>query len=213
VALIISGGHTMLLDVAAAGSYRTLGSTRDDAAGEAFDKVGKMLGLPYPGGPEVEQMAKTGDPTAYDFPRSMMKDKSLDFSFSGLKTAVLYTLTDRNPADGTPRDEDLPDLCASFQQAVIDILIHKALRAAQLCEHRTIALSGGVSLNRALRDNFADACCKAGIELLTADPKWCTDNAAMIGAAAWYRLRDHGPMGLDTGALPNLRLVTNETVS
>src|SRR5690606_2204103 len=119
VALIVSGGHTLLLDVEGPSRYRKLGGTRDDAAGEAFDKVAKMLGLPYPGGPEIEKVAKGGNPAAFTFPRSMMKQPGFEFSFSGLKTAVLYTLSERDPQTGLPAPNDLSDLCASFQQAVI----------------------------------------------------------------------------------------------
>lgn len=209
IALIVSGGHTLLLDVEKPGSYRKLGSTRDDAAGEAFDKVAKMLGLPYPGGPEIEKTATTGDPTAFAFPRSMLKDPGLDFSFSGLKTAVLYTLTDRNPDHGTPHLDDLPDLCASFQQAVIDVLVAKSLKAAKRANRTAIALSGGVSLNRTLRQAFATACAKQGISLITADPALCTDNAAMIAFAALvqHQLGHRSPLDQDID--PNLPLTTS----
>ena len=181
VALIVSGGHTLLLDVACAGGYIQLGGTRDDAAGEAFDKVGKMLGLPYPGGPEVEILARDGNPSAYAFPRSMLHDGHLDFSFSGLKTAVLYTLQ-REAGSAC-----LADVAASFQQAVIDILVGKALAAAHHCGRRKVALSGGVSLNNVLRRAFTQACGRAGLELVLATPSLCTDNAAMIGFAALLR--------------------------
>ncbi len=207
LALIVSGGHTLLLDVAGASDYRKLGTTRDDAAGEAFDKVAKMLGLPYPGGPEIEKTAAGGRPDAFDFPRSMLRDPGLDFSFSGLKTAVLYTLTDRNPEDGTPLPDDLPDLCASFQQAVIDVLVAKSLRAAKRAGRDTLALSGGVSLNRALREAFAGACRDAGLELLTADPSLCGDNAAMIAFAALLRAHRGHRSALDADIHPNLPLV------
>ncbi|GAA5481676.1 tRNA (adenosine(37)-N6)-threonylcarbamoyltransferase complex transferase subunit TsaD [Haloferula sargassicola] len=206
VALIVSGGHTLLLDVEGPGRYRKLGTTRDDAAGEAFDKVAKMLGLPYPGGPEIEKTAMGGRPTAFDFPRSMLKDRSFDFSFSGLKTAVLYTLTDRHPESGTPRPEDLPDLCASFQQAVIDVLVTKTLKAARHAGRGTIALSGGVSLNSTLRRDFQRACEQAGYRLLTADPGLCTDNAAMIGFAALLRHAEGRSSPLSEPIDPNLPL-------
>jgi N6-L-threonylcarbamoyladenine synthase len=206
LALIVSGGHTLLLDVRGAGDYRRLGSTRDDAAGEAFDKVAKMLGLPYPGGPEIERTARAGDPAAFDFPRSMLKDPGLDFSFSGLKTAVLYTLTDRNPADGTPLAADLPDLCASFQQAVVEVLVEKSLRAARREGHRLIAVSGGVSLNGALRDRLAAGCRAAGLDWLAADPHLCTDNAAMIAFAALLRHFAGDASPLDADIDPNLPL-------
>jgi len=200
LALIVSGGHTLLLEVTAPGRYRKLGGTRDDAAGEAYDKVGKMLGLPYPGGPEIEKAARTGNPAAYPFPRSMLHDPHLDFSFSGLKTAVLYTL------QREPSPPAVNDLAASFQQAVIDILVGKTLRAAQQTGHRTIALSGGVSLNRALRDSFADACQRRGLTLATAPPQLCTDNAAMIAFAALLRHLAGESSPLDGDIHPNLPL-------
>ena len=201
VALIVSGGHTLLLDVAGPGSYRKLGSTRDDAAGEAFDKVGKMLGLPYPGGPEIERVARTGDPSTYDFPRSMLNDPHLDFSFSGLKTAVLYTL--QREASPVP----VADLAASFQQAVVEILVGKALKAVKRSGKRVLALSGGVSLNGALRAAFGKACAPRGIDLLTAPPGLCTDNAAMIAFAALLRHLSGEHSALVEDIHPNLPLV------
>lgn len=207
VALIVSGGHTLLLDVESPGQYRKLGTTRDDAAGEAFDKVAKMLGLPYPGGPEIERTAATGNPAAFDFPRSMMKEPGFDFSFSGLKTAVLYTLTDRQPESGQPTADDLPDLCASFQQAVIDVLVKKTLKAAKHAGRTAIALSGGVSLNRTLRRHFEEACTRNHLTLHTAEPGLCTDNAAMIGFAALLRHEAGQASPLDAPIDPNLPLV------
>lgn len=201
LSLIVSGGHTLLLDVAGPGRYRKLGSTRDDAAGEAFDKVGKMLGLPYPGGPEIEQAALGGNASAYDFPRSMLHDPHLDFSFSGLKTAVLYTL---QRATGPPA---VADLAASFQQAVIEILVGKTLRAATQTGHRLVALSGGVSLNRAVRAAFAEACDRRGLGLAIAPPVLCTDNAAMIAFAALLRHLAGESSPLDGDIHPNLPLV------
>ncbi|MBB5351028.1 N6-L-threonylcarbamoyladenine synthase [Haloferula luteola] len=206
LALIVSGGHTLLLDVAGPGRYQKLGSTRDDAAGEAFDKVAKMLGLPYPGGPEIEKAAATGNPAAFDFPRSMMKEPGFDFSFSGLKTAVLYTLTDRQPATGQVQIGDLPDLCASFQQAVIDVLLRKSLAAARHAGRQTLALSGGVSLNRTLRGQFEQACLQEDLALHTASPGLCTDNAAMIGFAGLLRTFENRFSPLDSPIDPNLPL-------
>ena len=205
-ALVISGGHTLLLDVRGPGQYRLLGRTRDDAAGEAFDKVGKMLGLPYPGGPEVEAMARGGNPAAFAFPRSMIHEPNFDFSFSGLKTAVLYTLRDLNPADGTAPPDRIPDLCASFQQAVGEVLVAKTLRAARESKHRVIALSGGVSMNQHVRAAFEAATRKAGLRLALAPPALCTDNAAMIAFAALLRsfLGESSP--LDQDIHPNLPL-------
>ncbi len=201
VALIVSGGHTLLLDVSGAGTYQKLGGTRDDAAGEAFDKVGKMLGLPYPGGPEIERRARDGNPTAYALPRSMLHDAHLDFSFSGLKTAVLYTL------QREAGQVSVADVAASFQQAVIEILVGKTLKAAQRSGRRKVALSGGVSLNQALRGAFAQACAGAGLELLLAAPWLCTDNAAMIGFAALLRHIAGESSPLDGDIHPHLPLV------
>jgi N6-L-threonylcarbamoyladenine synthase len=201
LSLIVSGGHTLLLDVAAPSRYRKLGGSRDDAAGEAYDKVGKLLGLPYPGGPEIERAALSGNPAAYDFPRSMLHDPHLDFSFSGLKTAVLYTLQRENG------NVSVPDVAASFQQAVIEILVGKTLRAARQAERKLIAISGGVSLNKALRTAMKTACEKSGFELVIAQPDFCTDNAAMIAFAALLRHLggESSPLGEDIH--PNLPLV------
>lgn len=206
VALIVSGGHTLLLDVEGPGCYTKLGGTRDDAAGEAFDKVAKMLGLPYPGGPEIERTAMGGNREAFAFPRSMMKEPGFEFSFSGLKTAVLYTLSERNPDTGLPFPEDLPDLCASFQQAVTDVLVAKSVRAAKQARRGTLALSGGVSLNKTLRAAFESACHREGIRLATAEPGLCTDNAAMIGFAAMLHAFDGRSSPLDADIDPNLPL-------
>lgn len=201
LALIVSGGHTLLLDVEGAGRYRKLGGTRDDAAGEAYDKVGKMLGLRYPGGPEIEKAAVTGNPKAYDFPRSMLHEPHLDFSFSGLKTAVLYTLQRETGA------LSVPDLAASFQQAVIDILVQKTLRAAKQAGRRRIALSGGVSLNQALRRAFTEAAAREGFEISVAPPAFCTDNAAMIAFAGLLRHLAGESSPLCDDIHPNLPLV------
>lgn len=201
VALIVSGGHTLLLDVDGPGLYQKLGGTRDDAAGEAFDKVGKMLGLSYPGGPEIEKLAQTGNSAAYDFPRSMVHEMHLDFSFSGLKTAVLYTL---QREEGS---HSVPDIAASFQQAVIDVLVRKTLRAARQTGRKRIALSGGVSLNVALRGALRSACEQEGIELSVALPKFCADNAAMIAFAALLRFLSGESSPLDGDIHPNLPLV------
>jgi N6-L-threonylcarbamoyladenine synthase len=183
IALVVSGGHTMIIENKGFGEYGLIGKTLDDAAGEAFDKVAKMLQLPYPGGPEIENCASmgNGDVKAYQFPRSMLKKPHFDFSFSGLKTAVLYTLSELDTDEGKPRDEDLPDLCASFQQAVIDVLVAKTMRAVKERKFTKLSISGGVSCNKALRAAFADACGEVGVELLICSQHLSTDNAAMIG--------------------------------
>jgi N6-L-threonylcarbamoyladenine synthase len=199
LALIVSGGHTMLVEIESVGRYRLLGQTQDDAAGEAFDKVGKLLGLPYPGGPNVNRIAVGGNPTAHDFPRSMLDSGDFNFSFSGLKTSVRYLL----PKLTTP---NLPDLCASFQEAIVDVLVEKSIRAAAAVRRRVIALSGGVSCNTRLREKMSAACKRWGLELLIAEPSLCTDNAAMIGYVAALKLAHGESTSLITDIDPNLRL-------
>ncbi len=200
LALIVSGGHTMLVHARDLGDYRLLGRTIDDAAGEAFDKVGRLLGLPYPGGPEIEARARTGDPASFPFPRSM--PRGLDFSFSGLKTAVRYTLPDLEDLDS-----QLANLCASFQQAVIDVLVGKALRAARQADCKLVALSGGVSCNRALRQGLREACRQAGLDFLPCPPNLSTDNAAMIAFAALLHLQRGATGDFREDIDPNLPLV------
>lgn len=199
VGLIVSGGHTLLMQVAGAGNYKRLGSTRDDAAGEAFDKVGKMLGLPYPGGPEIEKVARGGDPQTFDFPRSMMQGGELDFSFSGLKTAVLYTLQKN-------ADVKIADIAASFQVAAVEVLVEKTMRAVKASRADLVGISGGVSLNQAVRTAFTNRCAKEGIELAIADAGVCTDNAAMIAFAGLLKFLSGKTDTLDGDIDPNLKL-------
>lgn len=224
VALIVSGGHTLLVEVRGIGDYKILGRTVDDAAGEAFDKVAKLLGLGYPGGPVIEDRAKKGDPKKFDLPRSMLNSGDLNFSFSGLKTAMRYLLpkliipreaersSDENfkvrpRAPSTViRDDVLADVCASFQQAVIDVLREKSLRALRETNSKTLALSGGVSCNQALREDLRAMCRKNGIKFLVAQPWLCTDNAAMIAFAAMLRLRSGVTSRLEEEIDPNLAL-------
>ena len=202
VALVVSGGHTLLVEIEAYGRYRLLGQTQDDAAGEAFDKVGKLLGLPYPGGPNVDRLAVQGDPARFDFPRSMLDSGDLNFSFSGLKTAVRYLL----PKLATL---PLPDLCASFQEAVVDVLVAKTLRAAESTFQRVVAMSGGVSCNSRLRTKMRAACEARGLNLLIAPSALCTDNAAMIGYVAAQKLAHGDVSSLTADIDPNLRLVSS----
>jgi N6-L-threonylcarbamoyladenine synthase len=204
IGLIVSGGHTMLLHVRGVGDYGLLGRTRDDAAGEAFDKVGKMLGLPYPGGPEIDLRAREGNKNAFEFPRSMMEADNFEFSFSGLKTAVLYHL----PRIDLTIPSTLNDVCASFQEAVIEVLVEKTIRAARKHDEKLIAVSGGVSCNRRLRERFAERCAEEGLALLLAQPGYSTDNAAMIGFAAVQRFRLGFASPLEVDVNPNLPLVT-----
>ena len=205
VGLVVSGGHTLLVDIGGFRQYRRLGGTLDDAAGEAFDKVGKLLGLPYPGGPQIDRLARTGDPKRFDLPRSMLGSGDFAFSFSGLKTAVRYLLP-KLESDPASDERLLADLCASFQKAVVDVLVGKTLQAARQTGREVVAVSGGVSLNTGLREEFARACATRGLELLVAPPAWCTDNAAMIAAVGSLAF-DAGattPMGEDID--PNLGL-------
>jgi N6-L-threonylcarbamoyladenine synthase len=184
LALIVSGGHTLLVEVRDVNDYRILGRTVDDAAGEAFDKVAKMLGLAYPGGPEVERRARSGDSARYPFPRSMLDSGDHNFSFSGLKTAVRYTLA----KIAQPNEhQTIADLCASFQRAVIDVLVRKTIKAARASGISLVTLSGGVSCNGQLRTRMNEACVENGLQLLIAPPSLTTDNAAMIAFAAMLR--------------------------
>ena len=201
LALVVSGGHTMLLQVRGVGQYEVLGRTRDDAAGEAFDKVAKMLALPYPGGPEVDRRARSGSPKAFDFPRSMMGGGH-DFSFSGLKTSVLYLLPKVNVTD----EATLNDVCASFQEAVVDVLVEKTIAAAREQNQKLVAVSGGVSCNSRLRTRLAERCAEEGLQLLLAEPRYTTDNAAMIAFAALQRWKTGFISPLETDVDPNLDL-------
>jgi len=200
--LVVSGGHTLLVDIAGFGDYRLLGQTRDDAAGEAFDKVGKLLGLPYPGGPVIDRLARTGNARRFDFPRSMLDSGDFAFSFSGLKTAVRYLL----PKLPDRSEATLADVCASFQEAVVEVLTRKTMAAARASGRRIVAVSGGVSCNGRLRESLAKACAKAGLELRLARPELCTDNAGMIGFVALHRLArgQYSPLTADVD--PNWHL-------
>ncbi len=203
-ALVVSGGHTHLFEVEGEGRYRLLGRTRDDAAGEAFDKVAKLLGLGYPGGPVIEQAALSGDPQSVRFPRRMMGNGSFDFSFSGLKTAVLYHW-EKLKANGFDPGEDeriRADVAASFQQAAIEMCARTALRAALATRSPRIVLVGGVACNRALRSCTAHLAHEKGIEVCYPRPGLCTDNAAMIAYAGWKRLArgESSPLSLNAAA-------------
>lgn len=200
VVLLVSGGHTLLVLMEGHGQYRVLGSTIDDAAGEAFDKVARYLGLGYPGGPAIDAIAMEGDPTAIAFPRAM-KAEGYDFSFSGLKTSVVNHVR-RHP------DVSTADVAASFQEAVVDVLVTKARRAAHDHGARGLCLAGGVAANSQLRERLLDVCVADGLRAFLPSRSMCTDNAAMVAAAGWYRLQSDGPSPLDTGADPNLRLVS-----
>jgi N6-L-threonylcarbamoyladenine synthase len=198
VVLLVSGGHTMLVEMRDHGDYRLLGQTIDDAAGEAFDKVARYLDLGYPGGPAIDEAALSGDPEAIRFPRAMMGE-GLDFSFSGLKTAVVNHVR-KHP------DVSSADVAASFQAAVVDVLVTKARRAAAQVGAKGLVLGGGVAANSLLREELLGACAEDGLRGFLPSRAMCTDNAAMIAAAGWYRLGLDGPTSLDVGAHPNLKL-------
>ena len=200
---IISGGHTHLVIVKDYGSFEILGRTRDDAAGEAFDKVARAIGLGYPGGPKIDKLAKEGNPHAIDFPRAHMEDAPYDFSFSGVKSAVLNHLN-KCRMTGEPIVE--ADIAASFQQAVVDVLVDNAIRAAKDYHMDRLAIAGGVASNGALRAAMEAACEKEGIRFYRPSPIFCTDNAAMIGVAAYYEYQREPRHGWDLNAVPNLKL-------
>lgn len=205
VSLIVSGGHTLLVEVRGFNDYRILGRTVDDAAGEAFDKVAKLLGLGYPGGPEVERCAVAGDAKRFDFPRSMLDSGDHNFSFSGLKTSVRYRLAEFARDQRTA--QLVSDMSASFQRAVIEVLVAKTVRAAKECGATVVTLSGGVSCNEALQMEMAERCRKAGLRLLTAPARLCTDNAAMIAFVASLRYREGQRSDVSEEIDPNLALV------
>jgi len=196
--LLVSGGHTMMIEMQDHGRYRLVGQTIDDAAGEAFDKVARFLDLGYPGGPAIDRAAMSGNPDAIRFPRAMLND-GYDFSFSGLKTSVM------NYVRKYPEVRS-DDVAASFQAAVVDVLVSKARRAAAQVGATGIVLGGGVAANSLLREEILGACEQDGIQGFLPRRSMCTDNAAMIAAAGWHRLRSDGPTSLDVGATPNLRL-------
>ena len=200
---IISGGHTHLVIVKDYGSFEILGRTRDDAAGEAFDKVARAIGLGYPGGPKIDKLAKEGNPHAIDFPRAHMEDAPYDFSFSGVKSAVLNHLN-KCRMTGEPVVE--ADIAASFQQAVVDVLVDNAIRAAKDYHMDRLAIAGGVASNGALRAAMEAGCEKEGIRFYRPSPIFCTDNAAMIGVAAYYEYQKGTRHGWDLNAVPNLKL-------
>jgi N6-L-threonylcarbamoyladenine synthase len=206
VSLVVSGGHTMLILVQKLADYQLIGRTVDDAAGEAFDKVAKMLGLGYPGGPQIEKHAGKGDPARFDLPRSMLGSE--DFSFSGLKTAVRYLLPKLGVTPGErANDRLLADLCASFQQAIVDVLVRKTIAAAKKYNVDLVTVSGGVSCNEELRRQLREGCARAGFKFKSAEPWLCTDNAAMIAFVALLRLQSGLASKVTEEIDPNLALV------
>lgn len=203
IALIVSGGHTSLVLLDETGAFRTLGATVDDAAGEAFDKVARFIGLPYPGGPEIDALAQRGDPDAIHFPRAMLRDGSYDFSLSGLKTAVVRELRRREAAG---EDIDVADVAASFTEAIVDVQVGKTMAAAEAHGVEQVTIVGGVAANSRLRERMSAACQVDGRRLLLPARALCTDNGAMIAAAGWNRLSAGQRSDLDLEADPNLPL-------
>lgn len=201
--LIVSGGHTHLVIVKDYGEFEILGRTRDDAAGEAFDKVARAIGLGYPGGPKIDKLSKEGNPDAIVFPKAKLENGPYDFSFSGVKSAVLNYI---NKCKMQGEEFDRADLAASFQKAVVDTLVEKAVKAAKEYHMDKLAIAGGVASNNTLRSAMEKACEREGISFYHPSPIFCTDNAAMIGVAAYYEYKKGTRHGLDLNAVPNLRL-------
>ena len=203
VALVVSGGHTHLVKVNDYGEYEIIGRTRDDAAGEAFDKVARAIGLGYPGGPKIDKLAKEGNPEAIELPRAHVDDAPYDFSFSGIKSAVLNYI---NSANMQGKEINRADVAASFQKAVVDALVSRAVKLAKECGMDKLAIAGGVASNSALRAAVQEECAKNNIRFYSPSPVLCTDNAAMIGAAAYYEYIKGVRHGYDLNAVPNLKL-------
>ncbi|NBJ94494.1 tRNA (adenosine(37)-N6)-threonylcarbamoyltransferase complex transferase subunit TsaD [Parablautia muri] len=201
--LVVSGGHSHLVVVKDYGEYEIIGRTRDDAAGEAFDKVARAIGLGYPGGPKIDKVSREGNPDAIHFPRAKVGDAAYDFSFSGLKSAVLNYL---NSCQMKGEEAVVADVAASFQKAVIDVLVEHSMDAIAKYGYKKFAIAGGVASNSGLRKAFEETCAREGIDFYHPSPLYCTDNAAMIGVAAYYEYRNGVRHGFDLNAVPNLKL-------
>lgn len=201
--LVVSGGHTHLVLVEDYGKYKIIGKTRDDAAGEAFDKVARAIGLGYPGGPKIDKISDEGNPEAIQFPRAKVVDSEYDFSFSGLKSSVLNYL---NSCEMKGIEVNRADVAASFQKSVVDVLVGHAMQAVKTYNFKKLAIAGGVASNKHLREAFEEACKKENVEFYHPSPIFCTDNAAMIGVAGYYEFMAGTRSDLDLNAVPNLRL-------
>ena len=207
ICMVVSGGHTHLVVVNDYGKYEVIGRTRDDAAGEAFDKVARAIGLGYPGGPKIDKLSKEGNPQAIQFPHAKIDGSPYDFSFSGLKSAVLNYI---NSCNMKGEEINRADVAASFQQTVVEILVERAIKAAKELNINKLALAGGVASNSAIRTAFKENCEKENIDFFYPSPIYCTDNAAMIGAAAYYEYIAGVRHGLDLNAVPNLKLMSRD---
>lgn len=203
ICLVVSGGHTHLVVVKDYGTYKILGKTRDDAAGEAFDKVARAIGLGYPGGPKIDKIARDGNPHAYEFPRAKITESAYDFSFSGLKSAVLNQI---NMSEMKGEAINVADIAASFQKSVVDSLLTRAMMAVEETGMKKLAIAGGVASNTAIRQAFTEECKKRGIEFYHPSPILCTDNAAMIGSAAYFEYLKGERSDYHLNAVPNLKL-------
>lgn len=203
ICLVVSGGHTHLVVVKDYGDYEILGKTRDDAAGEAFDKVARAIGLGYPGGPKIDKIAKEGNPHAFEFPRAKITEAAYDFSFSGLKSAVLNQI---NIAEMKGEKINAADIAASFQESVVESLLTRAMMAVEETEMKKLAIAGGVASNTAIRKAFTEKCAEKEIEFYHPSPVLCTDNAAMIGSAAYYEYLKGNFSDYNLNAVPNLKL-------
>ena len=203
ICLVVSGGHTHLVCVKDYGKYEIIGRTRDDAAGEAFDKVARAIGLGYPGGPKIDKLSKEGNPNAIVFPKAHITDAPYDFSFSGVKSAVLNYI---NGCNMKGEEYKTADIAASFQKAVTDVLVENAMKAVKEYGMNKLAIAGGVASNSTLRNAMEEACKKNGVKFYHPSPIYCTDNAAMIGAAAYYEYLSGTRHGWDLNAVPNLKL-------
>ncbi len=201
--LVVSGGHTHLVRVLEYNQFEIIGCTHDDAAGEAFDKVARAIGLGYPGGPKIDKISKEGNPHAIEFPRAKIDGHEFDFSFSGVKSAVLNYI---NGCEMKKQEINRADVAASFQQAVVDVLVGRAVSAAKKLGENRIAVAGGVAANSYLRESMKQACEEAGIKLCYPSPVFCTDNAAMIGVQGYYEYMAGTRSGLDLNAVPNLKI-------
>lgn len=203
VCLVVSGGHTFIVHMKDYGEFEVIGQTRDDAAGEAYDKIARAIGLGYPGGPKIDKLAKEGNPEAIKFPRANFHDDSLDFSFSGVKSAVLNYL---NKMEMTKQEINKADVAASFQKAVVDVLVDNVMKTCEKKKVDKVAIAGGVASNSALRKHMIEEGEKKGIRVLFPAPILCTDNAAMIGSAAYFELLKERNAPLNLNAIPNLKL-------